>query len=97
MTETVVRRTATRERQAVAWLPEEWRECMQQWGEPAFRAQQIFQWVHRHGVLDVEQMTNLSRSLRAKLREHGQKRGGTHGGATRAHKLATRQVVGGGR
>jgi 23S rRNA (adenine2503-C2)-methyltransferase len=71
MTETVVRRTGTRERQAVAWLPEEWRECMQQWGEPPFRAQQIFQWVHRHGVLDVEQMTNLSRPLRAKLREHG--------------------------
>jgi 23S rRNA (adenine2503-C2)-methyltransferase len=71
MTETVVRRTGTRERQAVAWLPEEWRECMQQWGESPFRAQQIFQWVHRHGVLDVEQMTNLSRSLRARLQEQG--------------------------
>ena len=71
MTETQLRRTGTRERQAVAWLPEEWRECMQQWGEPPFRAQQIFQWVHRHGVLDVEQMTNLGRPLRARLQEHG--------------------------
>jgi 23S rRNA (adenine2503-C2)-methyltransferase len=44
---------------------------MAQWGEPGFRAQQIFQWIHRHGVLDVEQMTNLARPLRARLREHG--------------------------
>jgi 23S rRNA (adenine2503-C2)-methyltransferase len=71
MSESVARRSGTRERQAVAWLPEEWRECMQQWGEPPFRAQQIFQWVHRHGVLDVEQMTNLGRALRARLQEHG--------------------------
>jgi 23S rRNA (adenine2503-C2)-methyltransferase len=70
MSDTLARR-GTRERQAVAWLPEEWRECMQQWGEPAFRAQQIFQWVHRHGVLDVEQMTNVGRPLRARLQEHG--------------------------
>jgi 23S rRNA (adenine2503-C2)-methyltransferase len=66
-----VRRTGSRERHVVAWLPEEWRDCMAQWGEPAFRAQQIFQWIHKHGVLDVEQMTNLSRPLRARLREHG--------------------------
>ncbi|HEU4578875.1 MAG TPA: 23S rRNA (adenine(2503)-C(2))-methyltransferase RlmN [Polyangiaceae bacterium] len=71
MSESVARRSGTRERQAVAWLPEQWRECMQQWGEPPFRAQQIFQWVHRHGVLDVEQMTNLGRALRARLQEHG--------------------------
>jgi len=65
------RRSGSRERHAVAWLPEEWRDCMAQWGEPTFRAQQIFQWIHKHGVLDVEQMTNLSRPLRARLREHG--------------------------
>jgi 23S rRNA (adenine2503-C2)-methyltransferase len=65
------RRSGSRERHPLAWLPEEWRECMAQWGEPGFRAQQIFQWVHRHGVLDVEQMTNLARPLRARLREHG--------------------------
>jgi 23S rRNA (adenine2503-C2)-methyltransferase len=71
MNEGVARRSGSRERHSVAWLPEEWRECMAQWGEPAFRAQQIFQWIHKHGVLDVEQMTNLSRPLRARLREHG--------------------------
>jgi len=66
-----VRRVASKGRHVVAWLPEEWRECMTQWGEPSFRAQQIFQWIHKHGVLDVEQMTNLSRALRARLLEHG--------------------------
>jgi 23S rRNA (adenine2503-C2)-methyltransferase len=44
---------------------------MAQWGEPAFRAQQIFRWIHHQGVLDVDQMTNLGRPLRARLREHG--------------------------
>jgi 23S rRNA (adenine2503-C2)-methyltransferase len=64
-------RRNARDRHVVAWLPDEWRACMEQWGEPAFRAQQIFRWVHHQAVLDVEQMTNLSRPLRARLREAG--------------------------
>jgi len=35
-------------------------------GEPAFRAKQIFTWLHR-GVTDFENMTDLSRTLREKL------------------------------
>lgn len=35
-------------------------------GEPAFRAKQIFTWLHR-GVRSFDEMTNLSKSLRARL------------------------------
>ena len=37
-------------------------------GEPAFRAKQVFQWLHR-GVRSFEEMTNLSKPLREKLTE----------------------------
>lgn len=35
--------------------------------EPAFRAQQIMQWIHQRFVTDWEQMTNLSKALRTRL------------------------------
>ena len=35
-------------------------------GEPAFRANQVFQWMYR-GVTDFNEMTNLSKGLREKL------------------------------
>lgn len=35
-------------------------------GEPAFRAKQVFQWLHR-GVFSFDEMTNLSKPLREKL------------------------------
>ena len=38
-----------------------------QLGENNFRAQQWFQWVYQRGVIDVNAMTDLSKSLRAKL------------------------------
>ncbi len=37
-----------------------------QMGEPAFRAKQVFRWLHR-GVTDFEQMSDLSKALREKL------------------------------
>ena len=36
-------------------------------GLPAFRADQIFQWLYRPHISDFEQMTNLSKELRATL------------------------------
>ncbi|MFO0837070.1 MAG: 23S rRNA (adenine(2503)-C(2))-methyltransferase RlmN [Phycisphaerae bacterium] len=36
-------------------------------GEPAFRVQQIFEWVYQRGVASFDEMTNLSKSLRARL------------------------------
>ncbi|WP_017727258.1 23S rRNA (adenine(2503)-C(2))-methyltransferase RlmN [Halalkalibacterium ligniniphilum] len=42
-----------------AWLKAE--------GEPKFRATQIFEWLYKKRVKDYEEMTNLSKELRAKL------------------------------
>ncbi|HEV3214418.1 MAG TPA: 23S rRNA (adenine(2503)-C(2))-methyltransferase RlmN [Vicinamibacterales bacterium] len=36
-------------------------------GYPAFHARQIYSWIYRKGVTDFEQMTDLSRQLRADL------------------------------
>ena len=36
-------------------------------GEKPFRARQVLRWVHRGGVRSVEEMTDLSRDLRARL------------------------------
>lgn len=55
----------------VARLPEEWRPYLTERGEPAFRADQVFRWIHAQGVFEPEQMSNLSRNLRAQLAESG--------------------------
>jgi 23S rRNA (adenine2503-C2)-methyltransferase len=36
-------------------------------GNPAFHARQIYRWVYRRGIDDLDQMTDLSRPLRARL------------------------------
>jgi 23S rRNA (adenine2503-C2)-methyltransferase len=36
-------------------------------GVPRFRARQIFRWIYKRGVTDIEQMTDLPRELRASL------------------------------
>ncbi len=38
-------------------------------GEKAYRATQMVKWIHQLGVIDLDKMTNLSRSLRAQLIE----------------------------
>jgi 23S rRNA (adenine2503-C2)-methyltransferase len=38
-------------------------------GEKPFRAQQLLRWIHQRKIVDFEQMTDLSRVLRAKLAE----------------------------
>ena len=48
---------------------EEQTTLMREWGEPAFRGKQIFQWLHR-GVRSFEEMSNLSKPLREKLTEN---------------------------
>ncbi len=40
--------------------------CEQQ-GEKRFRATQLFQWIHQRGVADFDAMSDLAKSLRAKL------------------------------
>ncbi|MBL4761069.1 MAG: hypothetical protein JKY93_00040 [Gammaproteobacteria bacterium] len=39
-----------------------------QLGEKPFRARQLMQWIHQRGVTDFEQMTDLSKALREKLK-----------------------------
>jgi 23S rRNA (adenine2503-C2)-methyltransferase len=38
-----------------------------EWGEPRFRAQQLWRWIYVHLADDFEQMTNLPRALRERL------------------------------
>jgi 23S rRNA (adenine2503-C2)-methyltransferase len=38
-------------------------------GVPRFHARQIYRWMYRRGATDLEQMSDLSRALRARLRE----------------------------
>ncbi|SDM44834.1 23S rRNA m(2)A-2503 methyltransferase [Oryzisolibacter propanilivorax] len=39
-----------------------------QLGEKRFRATQLFRWIHQRGVADFDQMTDLAKSLREKLK-----------------------------
>ena len=50
-------------------LPQELEQELQALGEAKFRAKQIFSWLHR-GVRDFDQMSNLPKSLRDKLKEN---------------------------
>lgn len=38
-------------------------------GEKSFRARQVIQWLHQYAVSDFDDMTNLSKDLRARLKE----------------------------
>ena len=40
------------------------------WGEPSFRAKQIWRWLYQRFVQDVDEMSDLGKPLRARLREH---------------------------
>lgn len=48
--------------------PEELAAWLKELGEPAFRAKQIFKWLYR-GVASFDEMTDLSKALRQKLKE----------------------------
>ncbi len=41
-------------------------------GEQKFRAHQVMKWIHHRYVTDFEQMTDLGKTLRAKLQEHAE-------------------------
>ncbi len=47
---------------------------MAQAGEAAFHARQILAWVHQRGIVDCDRMTDLSRTLRARLAEAAEMR-----------------------
>ncbi len=43
------------------------RSLLEEWGEPAYRAQQLWEWLYVHLVTEFTPMTNLPRSLRKRL------------------------------
>ncbi|GBD09579.1 putative dual-specificity RNA methyltransferase RlmN [Candidatus Thermoflexus japonica] len=48
---------------------EELAEILTSWGEPPYRARQIWSWVYRRGATTFETMTDLPKALRARLAE----------------------------
>lgn len=55
----------------IARLPEQWSEVLRKRGERAFRAKEVFQWIHARGVMSPDAMTTLPAKLRAALAEEG--------------------------
>ncbi|MFT6849448.1 MAG: 23S rRNA (adenine2503-C2)-methyltransferase [Sphingobacteriales bacterium] len=47
--------------------PEELLRAFEAWGEPKFRAKQVHEWLWKKSATSIDQMTNLSISLREKL------------------------------
>jgi 23S rRNA (adenine2503-C2)-methyltransferase len=51
----------------VGSYPEEWITAFEGIGERAFRAKQIFRWIHTRSVADPEKMSDVAKTLREKL------------------------------
>ncbi|WP_242839059.1 23S rRNA (adenine(2503)-C(2))-methyltransferase RlmN [Butyrivibrio sp. MC2021] len=45
-------------------------ECIKAIGEPAFRAKQLYEWLHIKQVADYDDMTNISKALKEKCRKN---------------------------
>src|SRR5262245_50049418 len=52
-------------------LPHEWEAVLKAWGEPRYRALQVFRWIQQRGVSDPERMTDLPARLRERLKQEG--------------------------
>ena len=52
-----------------AYTYEELQEEIKNLGEKAFRAKQIYEWIHQRQAESFDEMTNLSKSLRQQLEE----------------------------
>ena len=44
-------------------------EALEEMGEKAFRAKQVYQWLHQKLATDFDEMTNLSKVFREQLKE----------------------------
>ncbi|MCR4901915.1 MAG: 23S rRNA (adenine(2503)-C(2))-methyltransferase RlmN [Butyrivibrio sp.] len=49
---------------------EELTEEIKAMGEPAFRAKQLYEWMHKKLARDYDEMTNIPKSLKEKCKEH---------------------------
>lgn len=57
-----------RPRDLLDYTPDELRDLLTAWGEPAYRARQLLHWVYRRLATSYEAMTDLPTALRARLR-----------------------------
>ena len=48
---------------------EEMTDALKELGEPVFRGKQVFTWLHK-GATSFDEMSNLPKALREKLKEH---------------------------
>jgi 23S rRNA (adenine2503-C2)-methyltransferase len=60
---------ADQKRTLVGLSREELTQLMQEIGEPAFRARQLWHWIYHRGQTDFEKMTSLAKPFRAALAE----------------------------
>ena len=60
---------ADQKRTLVGLSREELTQLMQEIGEPAFRARQLWHWIYHRGATDFEKMTSLAKPFRAALAE----------------------------
>ena len=49
---------------------EELEKYIEDLGEKKFHAKQIFKWIHKLGVVSFDEMTDISKSLREKLKQN---------------------------
>ena len=55
--------------EVISLPPAELQELFREWGEPRYRADQLFRWIHRRNCLDYAEMTDLPLPLRRRLAE----------------------------
>lgn len=49
---------------------EQWQKQIFDWGYKAYRARQIFEWLHKHLIVDVHEMKNIPLDIKQKLQEN---------------------------
>ncbi len=54
----------------IGFPEEKLKQLFADWGLPAYRVQQVLSWVYHHHARRFEEMTNLSKELRARLAKH---------------------------
>ena len=60
--------------------------------QPAFRAKQVYDWIHRQGCRELDEMTNLPKSLRAVLVDAGYEVGRVHLKQLQVSQDGTRKI-----
>ncbi len=62
-------RRSPERRGLLGFFPEELEALLREMGQPRYRALQLFHWMHKRAVLDLDRMTDLPASLRKALKE----------------------------